>query len=905
MKKLFITFFFSLAVQWLHAQCINNFTVVPTNGTLPSNAKLTVNTPACIGIPNYMISLTGQGFLPQERTVVAGTSYTFEGLQEGTYSVTISDPTTGLTSVTKGQLLSSSYKPLSVREIITYGHTVRDMAQTPRNDGELQFYMDGGIGRVLNVKLETSRGYVIEKDFTRTNRFVPTFVQFAPHSIAGATITHNGNPVPVINKTYLNSGETVTVTITDLADGKTSLQSVSPPFSTVIERSELMPGSFEWEVSHLDKYIDPSICKIKYRYTLRQKGGVGNIAPFHRLRLGRNRIAFDRYIKDSTETYVTGSVTGKRVLVKINNSFFETGYNFQEGETLTFEFKEKYGAQRLLEKIEFVVPSTNEIVNEVTALSLQNISKTGGCNSELAVRTQLSGFIVPTSKLNFLSRRVPIFFRWIVDTSSSAAYIANKFNYIVHKKVGTTWVLQSLGTDYSVDPSDVAKIVFTPTPALPPNGSVTYMVTAKFLNASGVECYSAKKEITLKNEVINKVVEYSNFLKSAKKIYGIYEGTAGFVFKNLPSTISYPAKLKIQPTDGRTSQIIKSSLPINQTSIVPICLATPTPITKVFNYPLEVDLLPKKLDSSYGLDEIGIGDLPSGTYSLTLEDECGFAHTEVLNLDTPALFRKLPKIEILEDCMFNTIKFDLGDYHYSDDLMVSLQNNTGRGIGNPLKGRTGEFTNILRGQTYKIVVSSYKYTGDNLTTKYDVVWSLMAPFPFSLVSSIPAGLPYNDISHPGKDTGSEKLARVAGKIITEEIAAFTVPLRHFNPRVSSMNCDNTSGSGIILVDIAHIRPFSDNITYSLLQEVVSGTQTVTVEVQPSRTLPKATTNTVFVGVADGNYIVRVEAGCEMASLPIRVDSSAGYFITNSYIICYECMSWNRCYFFCKCIGYSF
>ena len=312
--------------------------------------------------------------------------------------------------------------------------------------------------------------------------------------------------------------------------------------------------------------------------------------------------------------------------------------------------------------------------------------------------------------------------------------------------------------------------------------------------------------------------------------YGIYENTGSF-YRSLvvgDKSTAYPITVKLMPADGRKTVSFQTRLPFEAATY-----------TKTIFFPL-VETHTVDYNTFYGW-----GDLPAGTYSLSITDKCGNTATRTIGISR---VRKLTdSVTLLSNCDSGIVKYDLGEMYGTQNYMqIYLEKEVS----------PGKYIALPTSQGYKrIPVSSFvNLSPGNYALRYTHLY-------------------YQDFDN-NIMTGHIKSAITARRSYYETVTKpFTIKSQEkLEPVLAASACSASSGSGIISVDVTG-QQVAYPLTFSLFKkpDLITPIETKTLqETDPNNTYA------IFNNLADGNYMVRTTHKCQSVQNDIDVKINAAF-----------------------------
>nr|WP_314752117.1 T9SS type B sorting domain-containing protein [uncultured Capnocytophaga sp.] len=326
-------------------------------------------------------------------------------------------------------------------------------------------------------------------------------------------------------------------------------------------------------------------------------------------------------------------------------------------------------------------------------------------------------------------------------------------------------------------------------------------------------------------------IDPAQAFRNIRYAYGVYENTGAFyryIYRRNKEVI-FPITVKLTPTDGRSAISFQTRLPFETATYTKTVVF---PLVQTWN------------DEHY----YGWGDLPAGTYSLSITDACGNIATTTVQI---ALLRKITdSIKVETTCNSGKVTYDLGEMYGSTPKVyltretfpgnyVDIDTKTPKGYS---QQPVGSFSNLFPGN-YALKYRNLYYQA---TDNSPVHWQVETALPTA------AGkYPHSQIYyHP-----------------------FTVkPQPSLDPVLSASACSASSGSGIISVDLTG-QQISYPLTFTLFKKPNLTTPVRTITFQAT---DPNNTYAVFNNLDDGSYMVRTTHACQSVQNDIEVKINTAF-----------------------------
>lgn len=821
-------------------QCydVNGFTLSSNASVCRANGQITVVTPAatagCTATVTIELKLP-TGTTSTLRQTTLGQTLVFTDLTPGNYTVLLHDPS-GVSSTPKQIKVDGTYKDLLVNSGTLCGATMsRTTTTSPafsNDDGTIEFTIVGGtgIGTDFQIRLEDEHANVLVP--TRTisrpnaaNNFTYTLTKVAP-----TDRIPSGIKVFLIVKNIIPAG----VSTCDEDEIKVGVTMPAPIY---------MPGSYNIAFGTVGLRAE-SDCKYSLGINIRRIEGTTHKVIHN----GGNgcyvRQILDHFIATGRATIkVINSSDAGRVgqtdNIDYTNSTRTRGFNgwgyrtnpdYLAGDELLVTIDDGYGSviQKQF-KLDVTPTKGFSAVNassEIGSCAGDYLKiKTAFANSEAKTYPDLLG----GSSLSVTP------FQW-GNAYTRAAWQAGHFTYEV-EKLTAPGVYTAVIPDY-IDFNEI---------------DVTSSGAGRYRVRAVSPCRPPGIYIDV-NVAHTANVRFNNAFNTIEKLYGIYEGTTGFRMP-MPADFYYKytggvnrAKLTITRVDGQTSvQVPNTSLFFE------------TPQTETIQFPIEIPLVPKSVDPAFGVDYVGLGDLPPGQYFFELQDACGRERKQIdlTNVTSFGSGTNRPSYTVTKKCETNEISYTLGNTAPNRNTMhVALERKDSLGYWRLVAinhfSSAGVFTNLPAG-TYRL--RSYNYYYVNLATppsNREFIWTVMPPFAKSPLT--------------GRATANNPYALEGVRGYSPEIV---IQPRTFQPYVSGISCGSTNGSGMVLVDLSLSDLPDEDITYTLYEELAGGGRNISQSVTVSPTVVTYS----FQNLNNGRYSVDIQNSCGVRTTQIiEIDS---------------------------------
>ena len=793
MKKFLIAIVLFIAGITAYGQECFEVQLTPTVGQCFSDAKLKVTVQpkspmpsGCTVSGNYLVELVKPTGAPSVQNISGNpATYEFNSLQAGTYTVTVNDAVTGR-KVVKKIALTTTYKTMNITDLKVTAPSCNSLI-----DGQIEFKIpSGGIGP-FQITIFNAAGTVLvpAKTYTRPSP-ATNFI-----SIKGEAGKE------------LRSGK-VRVEIKDLANGNPDCgdtQRIPVDIPAAQNTPECFPikiGAYYFNMGNN--------CDFNLQFSLNKTtGGLVTDAPYQHTTYfnGKAKIEFlNRAAGPIIPDFEKGIYKVKNYIFKKGDKIRITVVGGVNTITETYELTNNF----------LTPPSCNAPTNDrglaVADLS-QNACVPGGARLLWEVITsytsrELTDVVTGTKKTVYVAFH---------NTEGTFPY-----NFTVEKLTGGTWntvpsvTWSGKGTYQEVQRRATADLTAS--------GPGRYRFRYKHPNNCSDIC-SREFDAQLPN-----TSNPAKALDDWQFAYGIYENT-GTIFRQFigsDKNISYPVTIRLTPADGRKAISFATRLPFTETA------------TKTIVFPLT-------LTNPGTINFSGWGDLPAGTYSLSVTDNCGNTATKTIEI---SMVRKLTdKLKVNSNCNSGYVSYDVGEmYGTTTNLQMILKREISPGV-------------------YKAI-----NTPATLSRLPVHTFSNLSPGNYALqLTHLYYQLPNNAIVD-GNVKSVLQTKKNTFDVFDHYIEKpFTLePQASIVPQHSSAACSAASGSGIISVDVT-----GQQIVYPL---------TFSLYKKPNLTTPEDTktfqetdpdnTYTVFRNLQDGHYLVRVKHQCQTVQFDedVKIDN---------------------------------
>ena len=793
MKKFLIAIVCFLTGFTTYAQECFDVQLTPTAGQCFSDAKLKVTVQpkspmpsGCTASGNYLVELVKPAGAPSVQNISGNpATYEFNSLQAGTYTLTVNDAVTGR-KVVKKIVLTTTYKTMNINNLQVKAPSCNSLI-----DGQIEFKIpSGGIGP-FQITIFNSAGTILvpAKTYTRPSP-VTNFI-----SIKGETGKE------------LRSGK-VRVEIKDLANGNPDCgdtQRIPVDIPAAQNTPECFPikiGAYYFNMGNN--------CNFNLQFSLNKTtGGLVTEAPYQHTTYfnGKAKIEFlNRAAGPIIPDFEKGIYKVKNYIFKKGDKIRITVVGGVNTITETYELSNDF----------LTPPSCNAPTNDrglaVADLS-QNACVPGGARLLWEVITsytsrELTDLVTSTKKIVYVTFH---------NTEGTFPY-----NFTVEKLTGGTWNTVT-GVTWSGQ-GTYQEVQRRATADLTASGPGRYRFRYKHPNNCSDIC-SREFDAQLPN-----TSNPAKALDDWQFAYGIYENT-GTIFRQFVGSdknISYPVTINLTPADGRKAISFATRLPFTET------------VTKTIVFPLT-------LTNPGTINYSGWGDLPAGTYSLSVTDNCGNTATKTIVI---SMVRKLTdKLTVNSNCNSGYVTYDVGEmYGTTTNLQMILKSEISPGV-------------------YKAINTPATMSRLPVHT-----FSNLSPGNYALqLTHLYYQLPNNKIVD-GNVKSALQTKKNTFDVFDHYIEKqFTLkPQASIVPQHSSAACSAASGSGIISVDVT-----GQQITYPLTFSLYKKPNLTTpIDTKTFQETDPNNTYTVFRNLQDGSYLVRVRHQCQTVQFDeeVKIDN---------------------------------